>query len=301
MIFSRNYVPMDESRQELMQQKLSLFDFQVNDGDIHQYLTGYIPSHWHPQLELFVLLKGSVCIGIGDHSYLVHAGEGCFINSGVLHSFTAAVPTSCAYRSFVFDAGIVSGMPGSIFDVRYVRPLLESDMTFYKFEQTIENERYFTQFDAAFNACVEENTGFEFRVRDCVSDILLFLNEKLAVIPPSGPTISTQEQHLKTMLGWIDTHLQSTVTLDDLAACAAISPRECQRIFRRYLHCRPMEYLRRRRLLTCADLLQNSDLPITQIAFEYGFPSSAYFSRQFKLLAGCTPTEYRNQSEASQL
>ena len=297
MVFSRNYVPMDESRQELMQQKLSLFDFQVNDGDIHQYLTGYIPSHWHPQLELFVLLKGSVRIGIGDHSYLVHAGEGCFINSSVLHSFTAAVPTSCAYRSFVFDAGIVSGIPGSIFDVRYVRPLLESDMAFYKFEQTVENERYFRQFDSAFDVCVQEKTGFEFRVRDCISDILLFLNEKLAVIAPLGPTISTQEQHLKTMLGWIDTHLQSTVTLDDLAACAAISPRECQRIFRRYLHCRPMEYLRRRRLLICADLLQNSDLPITQIAFEYGFPSSAYFSRQFKLLAGCTPTEYRKQSQ----
>lgn len=301
MIFSRNYVPMDESRQELMQQKLSLFDFQVNDGDIHQYLTGYIPSHWHPQLELFVLLKGSVRIGIGDHSYLVHAGEGCFINSGVLHSFTAAVPTSCAYRSFVFDAGIVSGMPGSIFDVRYVRPLLESGMAFYKFDQATENERYFSQFDTAFNACVKENTGFEFRVRDCVSDILLFLNEKQDCSSLPSPAISTQEQHLKTMLGWIDAHLQSTVTLDDLSACVAISPRECQRIFRRYLHCRPMEYLRRRRLLTCADLLQNSDLPITQIAFEYGFPSSAYFSRQFKLLAGCTPTEYRKQSKTAQL
>ena len=295
MIFSRNYVPMDESRQELMQQNLSLFDFQVNDGDIHQYLTGYIPSHWHPQLELFVLLKGRVHVGIGDQSYILNAGEGCFINSGVLHSFTAAVPDSCAYHSFVFDAGIVSGMPGSIFDVRYVRPLLESGMAFYKFDQTAENERYFTQFNVAFNACVQENTGFEFCVRDCISDILLFLKEKLAFTASSRPAINPQEQHLKTILRWIDTHLQSTVTLDDLAACAAISPRECQRIFKRYLHCRPMEYLRRRRILTCADILQNSDMPITQIAFEYGFPSSAYFSRQFKLLAGCTPTEYRKR------
>ena len=40
-----------------------------------------------------MLMEGSVRIGIGDTFYDVHAGEGCFINTGILHSFIGLVPS----------------------------------------------------------------------------------------------------------------------------------------------------------------------------------------------------------------
>lgn len=100
-------------------------DFIANEGNIHSYAAGLIPSHWHRELEIFILLEGRVRIGAGSETFEVVPGEGCFINTGILHSFACLVPSPCRYRSFVFDAGIVSGTPGSIFDTRYIRPLLE--------------------------------------------------------------------------------------------------------------------------------------------------------------------------------
>ena len=181
---------------------------------------------------------------------ILTAGEGCFINTGVLHSFQALETGACTFRSFVFDAGIVSGMPGSVFDIKYVR-------------------------------------------REILSKILMHIKGK-TMAESSRQFPSVQEGRLKQMLEWIDNHIEKPIRLDDLAASANICPRECQRIFSTYLHCSPMEYLRRRRLYFAADLLCRTDAPVTDIALRCGFSSPSYFSNQFKLLVGKTPTEYRD-------
>ena len=84
------------------------------------------PPHWHSELEIFWLLEGRVRVGIGEEVHEIKAGYGCFINTGVIHSVAALVDGPCRYRSFVFDAGILAGMPGSVFDVKYIRPLMEN-------------------------------------------------------------------------------------------------------------------------------------------------------------------------------
>ena len=42
----------------------------------------------------------------------------------------------------------------------------------------------------------------------------------------------------------------------------------------------------------CRSLI-NTDLTISQIAYEVGYQSVAYFNRQFRLIKGVTPQEYR--------
>ena len=86
-----------------------------------------------------------------------------------------------------------------------------------------------------------------------------------------------QEGHLKEMMAWIDQNLEKSMKISEVAAAAGICPRECQRIFSRYLHCSPMAYLRRRRILLAADLLASTGEPVTDIALRCGFFSPATF------------------------
>lgn len=300
MIRNRNYVSTDSHRKELQDQGFRLFDLLANEGDIHQYFADCIPSHWHLELEVFILLQGSVLIQIGDNSYYVEAGEGCFINTGVLHSFTAIVPSPCIYHSFVFDSGIVGGTPGSVFDTMYVRPLLNAGPDFLKFGKEAEDKSFFQQFEIAFNACAEEKPGYEFEVREAMSKILLYTKEKHQTMPSRRvPTI--QESRLKQMLEWIDENLRNVMTVKEIADTANICTRECQRIFSRYLHYSPMAYIQRRRLFKAAEQLSTTDAPITDIAFDCGFSSPSYFTKQFKDLVGATPKEYRTAIQENRL
>ena len=143
MIHNRSFVPMNPDKKEINELEHSPFDFIANEGNIHSYAASLIPSHWHRELEIFILLEGRVRIGAGSETFEVVPGEGCFINTGILHSFACLVPSPCRYRSFVFDAGIVSGTPGSIFDTRYIRPLLENGPAYLKFEH-LPNIRHFS-------------------------------------------------------------------------------------------------------------------------------------------------------------
>ena len=88
----------------------------------------------------------------GKETFEILPGEGCFINTGILHSFTCLVPSPCLYHSFVFDAGIVSGLPGSVFDTRYIRPLLENGSAYLKFDRLPENQPFFLDFFVDFMA-----------------------------------------------------------------------------------------------------------------------------------------------------
>lgn len=299
MIRNRNYVSTDSHRRELQESGFQLFDLLANEGDIHQYIADCIPSHWHLELEVFILLQGSVLIQIGDNSYYLEAGEGCFINTGVLHSFTAIVPSPCIYHSFVFDSGIIGGTPGSIFDTMHVRPLLNAGPDFLKFRRE-EDEPVFQQFNIAFTACEEEKTGYEFDIREAMSKIMLYTKEKHRTMPSRRvPTI--QEFRLKQMLEWIDGNLRNVMTVKDIADTANICTRECQRIFSRYLHYSPVEYIQRRRLFKAAEQLSTTDAPITEIAFDCGFSSPSYFTKLFRTLVGATPTDYRAEIQKNRL
>lgn len=206
MIRNANWVETDIHQQEFPEQERYLFDLVANRGDIHKFITGNIPAHWHNELEIFMLMEGSVRIGIGDTFYDVHAGEGCFINTGILHSFIGLVPSPCLYRSFVFDPSIISGAPGSVFDIRYIRPLMEKGAAFIKIPGDIVprscDKHFFQAFDNAFSACADELPGYEFQVRNALSEILLIILEKnRGLSAPQLPEI--QELRLKQMLAWI--------------------------------------------------------------------------------------------------
>ena len=292
MILNRKHINIDHSGRELPEKGMQLFYLYANEGNIHEYVAGCIPSHWHNALDIFVLLRGRVQIGINDQIYTLTPGEGCFINSNVLHSFTAMTDEPCLYRPFVFENSIVSGTPGSIFDTKYVRPLMENGPAFIRFTDTDDNKEYFCNFDKTFDLCVNEPYGYEFATRDYLSKIVLFVKDKarleqLAKIP------ERQDLRIKQMLAWIEKNIDKAITVSEIAASVNICVRECQRIFNKYMHYSPMEYVRRKRIFMAADKIVGTDTPITDIAIECGFSSHSHFTRQFRELVGETPTAYR--------
>ena len=70
---------------------------------------------------------------------------------------------------------------------------------------------------------------------------------------------------------------------------------ECQKIFKQYVHYRPMEYVQRRRIIVAAELIRTTDRSITDIALDCGFSSVSYFIKQFRGVVGCTPAGYRKK------
>ena len=55
------------------------------------------PWHWHEELEIAYVSQGEINAFINGEHYLLHEGEGCFINRKILHSYSG----QAAHRSLL--------------------------------------------------------------------------------------------------------------------------------------------------------------------------------------------------------
>ncbi len=60
----------------------------------------------------------------------------------------------------------------------------------------------------------------------------------------------------------------------------------------------PFQYLLEYRVKTAAQLLLETEESVTEIGFAVGFSDSSYFTRVFRRLIGCAPSEFRRRAAA---
>ena len=94
----------------------------------------------------------------------------------------------------------------------------------------------------------------------------------------------------------IENHYDKDISLDRLAKIAGMSRRNFLRIFRDAMGDSPIDYLIRLRVSRAIELLRQSDMTITEAAYEVGFKDSNYFTRQFRKVMGMGPRAYLSKS-----
>src|SRR5690606_1790317 len=109
-----------------------------------------------------------------------------------------------------------------------------------------------------------------------------------SLTPPTEPRIGRA-------LDYIDAHLDSDITLDDLASVAALSRYHFARAFGHAAGMPPHAYVVTRRIERAKDLLSSSRLSIAEIAWQVGYANPAKFAAQFRKLTGMTPTNWRGR------
>ncbi len=98
---------------------------------------------------------------------------------------------------------------------------------------------------------------------------------------------------IQPLLEWLLTHLDEPLTVDDLAQRSHMAPRTFARRFRAETGASPHDWLTHQRVLFARRLLEETDLPIEQIAVRAGFGDGATLRHHFGKRAGTTPQSYR--------
>lgn len=87
--------------------------------------------------------------------------------------------------------------------------------------------------------------------------------------------------------------LSEDISLDELAAEAQLSPFHFARMFKRSLSVPPRVYLTRLRVEKACELLERTDLSVTEIAVEVGYSSNQVLARVFLKHMRLSPSDYR--------
>jgi AraC family transcriptional regulator len=99
---------------------------------------------------------------------------------------------------------------------------------------------------------------------------------------------------LRSVVEYIEEHLDAGLTLADLAAVARLSPYHFARQFRAATGLPPYQFVLARRIDRAKQLLQGGDdSSLAQVAARAGFSDQSQFTRHFKRLVGVTPRQFR--------
>ncbi|EGJ19315.1 two component AraC family transcriptional regulator (plasmid) [Cereibacter sphaeroides WS8N] len=100
---------------------------------------------------------------------------------------------------------------------------------------------------------------------------------------------------VETVRNYIERNLHKSVTLEDAAEQAHVSPCYLSRLFHKQMNMTFIAYLKMRRIDRAKALLASSDLPIVNVALDLAYQDANYFCKAFKKEVGLSPTEYRRQ------
>ena len=98
------------------------------------------------------------------------------------------------------------------------------------------------------------------------------------------------------VIGTLEKEYARPWKLSGLAGLARMSEGSLHRVFKEATGQSPIDYLIQLRMHRAMELLGETTLPVTDIAFEVGFNDSNYFTRQFKKVVGMSPSKYRGSA-----
>jgi AraC-like DNA-binding protein len=110
---------------------------------------------------------------------------------------------------------------------------------------------------------------------------------------PAAARSGIAENSLATLVQAIEASLHQPITVPQLAAESGWSADYISRLFRRHYAMTIPRFLLLRRLELARHLLQSSNLPVKEIGGRVGIPDPQYFNKQFRKIAGLSPSAYR--------
>lgn len=275
-----------------------LFPMGVYKTLLSRNIHGYVPLHWHNEIQFVLVLKGCVSFSVNQSTYYVEEKNGIFINSSCLHSARSYNSEDDEYICFDINPCLLAPSSENIIYQKYVEPFIKSKSnsnsaimlsTSVPWQQIILDD-----LDNLFELYTKREFGFELNMHV----ILLRIWHSIVTHTPDYITevdtnAFTEDRRIKQMLSFIHQNYKQKVALEDIAKSANISRSECCRFFKHMTKSTPFEYLISYRINQSILLLRKSNLSITEIANEVGFGSVSYYIEKFRNQTNYTPKEFK--------
>ncbi len=265
----------------------------VGSGKILSFPNAAVDSHWHEEIEFSRVISGRMSYRVNGEEFAVEQGQGVIIQRRQLHWHFSADGSDCEYICVLIHPLLLCATPQIENDL--VRPVLENFPAPYIILNGSES----------WHGEILELLKRVFSHRDEPGAPLLIQSEFYKIWHimylsfPRTDAVRSENEHLsilKKMMSFVQHHYAEELSLDDIAKSGNISKSSCLLLFRKYLRESPVQYLISCRLKAAANLLGNTELPVTEITYLAGFSSPSYLAERFRRQYGISPLEYRKRS-----
>ncbi|MDO5589953.1 MAG: AraC family transcriptional regulator [Lachnospiraceae bacterium] len=289
-------INIEQNQKEIKKHGSFAFPLHVSLEHIEAYEQGVFLWHWHPEIELTWIISGEIEYRVNDKIYYLREGEGLFGNSQTLHAGCRKDRKPCTYLSITFHPRLLYGYDGSIFQSKYVEPIIE-DGSFpaLKLERDVDwHQDILRKMQHIQNVVKEQPDDYEMQAQMALLEIWRYLYKDYMQNPHAKTESAVHLERLREMLSYMEQNYSKDINLDDIAAQVNICKSECCRFFKKHMNMTILEYLMSLRIQKSIPLLKKGK-SVAETAGLVGFASPAYFGQIFKRYMHCTPKSIQKE------
>ena len=255
--------------------------------------------HFHTECQLVYIVSGSGTRVIGESIEQFEEGDLTFVGPNVPHVwYSKLLPDSTnnatSMTLYINPEIVIENLKGLI--------------------DTVELQAFFKESERGINICGEKKkliTGILFNMLEQknlaslssfvqIMDILLDSSEQRWLNIPNLLSVYADKMpgRVHKLMHYIQQNFKEDITLQQVASISGLQLHSFCRFFKALTHRTFSDFLNEVRIGFAKKLLQQSDLPITQIALECGYSNISYFNRSFKKINYITPKEFRSASKS---
>lgn len=243
---------------------------------------------YHDAFEIKLIRRGRGLYFLCDRNYRVQANSTLVIHEDDFHNHVFEPDSRLELYNVAFDRNSLAGRPGvaralnSLSRISYIQ-LSDKDAT--------QTEFYARSMEEELRSAPP---GWQDMVSALLEAFLLLLSRSA-----DKGTAAGQEDNSFTRqaISYIEERLPNKVTLEDVARRLGVSRAYFSRLFKKYVGMGFQEYTIHRRIAKARSMLEQTELKVAAIAHRVGFVDVTTFNRNFRILTGFTPSQYRTMQK----
>ena len=252
-----------------------------------------IPVHWHDEFEIIYVKSGFLTVSISGENYIGKPGDAFVVSPGNLH-FMGSQTGNVDYFTFLFPLKYISFRTDDILDDKLLEPLNSGHLIISpEIEDAVKEQC--EQLVEIYGAKKEESQSkitAQIKTKIILLQFILELWKKGFIVENDTSGKNTVE---KEMVSYIQQNFTGKILLKEFGEQFHLSEKYISRYFKEHFHITISQYVTYLRLEHAKQLLQDTDIPVTEVAMQSGYQNVSYFIRSFKKTYGMSPLKYRNK------
>lgn len=250
-----------------------------------------IPIHWHDEFEIIYVKSGFLTVNISGENYIGKPGDAFVVSPGNLH-FMGSQTGTVDYFTFLFPLKYIAFRSDDMLDDKLIEPLNSGHLMISpEIKDTVKEQC--EQLAGVYAAEIDES---ESKITGQIKKkiiLLQFIHElwKKGFIVENDTTGRNTVE--KEMISYIQQNYTGKILLREFGEQFHLSEKYISRYFKEHFHITLSQYVTYLRLEHAKQMLQETDISVTEVAMQSGYQNISYFIRSFKKTYGVSPLKYR--------
>ncbi|MBQ9098751.1 MAG: helix-turn-helix transcriptional regulator [Clostridia bacterium] len=261
----------------------------TNRSEISTYIYDYNSwefnsLHFHKNYEILLMLEGECDCTVGGKHYRITPGEAIFILPFQVHAFF--VRPGSAVRCVTFSDLLMLTLAKILDKKRIVDPVFHPSKEILDFflNGILEN------FGRRSGHNINIPTQKRMRLKGYLYTLGAELLDQVELTDADNTDITAME-----IVEYISDHFQSDISLHNVAEAKGYNYQYLSRVFNRTFGIHFKTMVNQYRTNHALQLLRDTELPLSEIAFESGFGSIRSFDHVFRESLGRSPKDFRRE------